>query len=47
MLTADEEMLAEGLYNTLKEKVKDKISHMTKQPKTLLEMIEVVVRIDN
>ena len=40
-------MLVEGLYDTLKEEVKDEISRMTKRPKTLLEMIEVAVRIDN
>ena len=46
-LTVDEETLAEGLYNTLKEEVKDEISRMTKRPKTLSEMIEVAVRINN
>ena len=46
-LTADEEILAEGLYNTLKEEVKDEILYITERPKMLLEMIKVVVRIDN
>ena len=47
VLTADEETLAEGLYNTLKEEVKDEISHIAEQLRTLLGMIKVVVRIDN
>ena len=46
-LIVDEETLAEGLYDTLKEEVKDEISRMTKRPKTLSGMIEVIVRINN
>ena len=47
VLIADKETLVEGLYNTLKEEVKDEISRMAEQPRMLLGMIKVIVRIDN
>ena len=47
VLTADKEMLVEGLYNTLKEEVKDEISYMAERLRPLLGMIKVVVRINN